>query len=120
MEFSKQDGQSLGPLAGYVQRIAYRMDDARFDHEKPNDPPYCCDQVIADFSLLKLCIVPFVAKEMGWDSAKVDEVEREYLKKLFQIFITDVSIESRNSIRQQRRDDMEKDRINQWHTEWKK
>lgn len=76
-------GDALGPLAGYVKRISYKIKDSTFDHERLGNPPYCCDQVEEDLAFLKLCILPIVANELGWDSGAIEKEEKRLLEKIW-------------------------------------
>jgi hypothetical protein len=85
-DFAKQYDELIGPLAGSVKRIAYKIEDSTFDHENLGDPPYCCDEVAVDLALLRLCILPLVAEERGWDAKTVEAKEREHLRNIWSIW----------------------------------
>lgn len=81
--FAKEYNDILGPLAGYVRRISYKIEDSTFDHETLTNPAYCCDEVEVDLALLKLCILPTVAREFGWDSGTSEREEKRLLEKIW-------------------------------------
>jgi hypothetical protein len=108
-EFATQYDDVLGPIAGYVKRISYKIDDSTFDHSTPSYPPYCCDEVEEDLALLKLCILPIFAESLAWDSQRVENEEKQLLEKVW-INFQEIDF----LLPDQRRKDLE-----QWYTEWK-
>jgi len=108
-EFAKQYDAILGPLAGYVRRISYKVEDSTFDHETLGSPPYCCDEVEVDLALLKLCVLPTVAREFGWDSGTIEKEERRLLERIW-INAQEISFASEEEKAQQ---------LNRLHAEWK-
>ena len=85
-DMAKQYNDILGPIARCVERISYKIEGSEFDHANPSSSPYCCDQVEEDFALLRLCILPMVAKELGWDSRMIEKEEKQLLRKLWENF----------------------------------
>lgn len=113
-QFAKQYDDVLGPIAGYVNRISYKIEDSTFDHETLGNPPYCCDQVEEDLALLKLCILPVVAKELDWDSGTIEREEKQLLEKIWlnfqEVFLSPSGMPMKEYQVQQ---------VNQWYAEWK-
>lgn len=85
-QFATQYDDIIGPIGGCVKRISYKIEDSTFDHQTLGNPPYCCDQVEEDLALLKLCILPFVAGGLGWDSKAVEREEKQLLEKVWRNF----------------------------------
>lgn len=135
-QFATQYDDVLGPLAGYVKRISYKIEDSTFDHASLGNPPYCCDQVEEDLAFLKLCILPIVAKELGWDSGTIERQEKRLLEKIWSNFreiaipplppgihadMTDEELrQAYAGYDAEKADEEYKARqLDQWHAEWK-
>jgi hypothetical protein len=52
----------LDDLYEPIKRIAWRIRDQSFDHEKPED--YCCDELIIDLALTQLKILPMIPMKL--------------------------------------------------------
>jgi hypothetical protein len=135
-QFATEYDDVLGPIAGYVKRISYKIEDSTFDHASLGNPPYCCDQVEEDLALLKLCILPIVAKELGWNSEILEKEEKRLLEKIWINFQETPIAPLPASLRADMTEeelrqafagyDAEKtyeeykaQRLNQWYAEWK-
>lgn len=135
-QFATQYDDVLGLIAGYVKRISYKIEDSTFDHASLGTPPYCCDQVEEDLAFLKLCILPIVAKALGWDLGMIEKEEKRLLEKAWVNFHEIVPPRLPPGARWDMTDeelqrafegwDAEKanaeyrtQQVNQWHAEWK-
>ena len=107
--FAKDYEDLLGSLAGYVRRISYRIEDSAFDHETQGSPPYCCDEVEVDLALLRLCVLPVSAREMGWSP---EEIEREEKRLLDRIWLNAQEIRLASEEETARE-------VDEWHAKWK-
>ncbi len=111
-EFAKLHDEILGPLAGSVKRIAYRIEDATFDHGSSEE--YCCDEVLADLSFLKLCILPVVAEEMKWDANTVEARQKELLSTIWFSLVEDMVILSHGESMKEYRAERANELFSRW------
>jgi hypothetical protein len=135
-QFATQYDDVLGPIAGYVKRISYKIEDSTFDHASLGNPPYCCDQVEEDMAFLKLCILPIVAKELDWDSGTIEKEEKRLLEKIWVNFqeisfaplplgthagMTDEELRQAYTgyDAEKAAEEYKAQQLNQWHAEWK-
>jgi hypothetical protein len=113
-DLATQYDDILGPIAGYVKRISYKIEDSTFDHETLGIAPYCCDQVKEDLAFLKLCILPIVAKELCWDSATTEKEEKHLLGNIWASFQEVGPILTGEPYEEYAARNVE-----QWYSEWK-
>jgi hypothetical protein len=119
-KFAKRYDGVLGPLAGYVNRISYKIEDSTFDHASLGSPAYCCDQVEIDLALLRLCILPIVAQEFGWNPEVIEKEEVELLEKIWVNF-QEISPPAPlgHPDPEQWYQDYKSQHLKQWHAQWK-
>jgi len=135
-QFATQYDDVLGPIAGYVKCISYKIEDSTFDHASLGSPPYCCDQVEEDLAFLKLCILPIVAKELGWDLGTIEKEEKQLLEKIWVNFqeivmppsppgthagMTEEELQQAYTGYDAKKaaEEYKAQHLNQWHAEWK-
>lgn len=69
----------LGQLYEPIKRIAWRIRDLSFDHEKRDAEEYCCDELILDLALLQLKLLPLIPMKSNALEAKAKELAQEVI-----------------------------------------